>query len=182
MNDEDDKPGPTSGDGGAQARAPASPVSTIVTSAEAFVALAGPHGRLLGLDLGTKTIGLALSDVLRMVASAAHTIRRSKFRDDARELLDLARRQQVTGLVIGLPLDMIGTSGPRVQATRAFARNLAALTPLPMLLWDERLTTAAAERMLIAADQSRKRRAEVIDKVAATLILQGALDRLRTIV
>lgn len=153
--------------------------SSIVTSVEEFTALAGSSGRLIGLDLGTKTIGVALSDVLRMVASGATTIRRTKFRDDARELLDFARTQQVSGLVIGLPLDMIGTSGPRVQATRAFARNLAALTPLPMLLWDERLTTAAAERVLLEADASRKRRAEVIDKLAATLILQGALDRMR---
>ena len=162
------------------AAAPPPARSTIVTDASEFLDLAGPCGRLLGLDVGTKTIGLALSDVLRMVATGTDTIRRTKFRDDARQLLDLATSQQVAGFVIGLPLDMIGTSGPRVQATRAFARNLAALTRLPMLLWDERLTTAAAERMLIEADQSRKRRAEVIDKVAATLILQGALDRLRT--
>ncbi|MFN3868269.1 MAG: Holliday junction resolvase RuvX [Hyphomicrobiaceae bacterium] len=137
---------------------------------------------MLGLDVGSKTIGLALSDVLRMIASPAHTIRRTKFRDDARALLDFAARQQVAGLVIGLPLDMIGTSGPRVQATKAFARNLAHLTTLPMLLWDERLSTAAAERVLLEADASRRRRAEVIDKLAATIILQGALDRLRTIV
>lgn len=155
------------------------PQSKAVASVEEFIALAGPNGRLLGLDVGTKTIGLALSDVLRMIASGAHTIRRTKFRADAQELLDFATKQQVTGLVIGLPLDMIGTSGPRVQATHAFARSLEALTPLPMLMWDERLTTAAAERVLLEADQSRKRRAEVIDKLAATLILQGALDRMR---
>lgn len=158
---------------------PAKPQSPALLDITAFIERAGTSGRLLGLDVGTKTIGLALSDVLRMIASGAHTIRRTKFREDARELLEFASRQQVTGLVIGLPLDMIGTSGPRVQATHAFARNLAALTPLPMLLWDERLTTAAAERMLIDADQSRKRRAEVIDKVAATIILQGVLDRMR---
>lgn len=158
---------------------PKKPQSPGFTDVAAFAERAGPSGRLLGLDLGTKTIGLALSDVLRMIASAAHTIKRTKFREDARELLEFATRQQVSGLVIGLPLDMAGTSGPRVQATHAFVRNLATLTPLPMLLWDERLTTAAAERLLIEADQSRRRRAEVIDKMAATLILQGALDRMR---
>ena len=169
----DDNPNPPMP---AKAAKPQSPGFFDVTL---FLERAGPSGRLLGLDLGTKTIGLALSDVLRMIASAAHTIKRTKFREDARELLEFATRQQVSGLVIGLPLDMAGTSGPRVQATHAFVRNLATLTPLPMLLWDERLTTAAAERLLIEADQSRKRRAEVIDKMAATLILQGALDRMR---
>lgn len=172
----DEPPAPTA----AAAKTP-KPQSPAVTTVEAFVALAGPNGRLLGLDVGTKTIGLALSDVLRMIASGAHTIRRAKFKDDAGELIAFATRQQVSGLVIGLPLDMIGTSGPRVQATHAFARNLATFTRLPMLLWDERLTTAAAERVLIEADQSRKRRAEVIDKLAATLILQGALDRMRSL-
>ncbi|MGD9784866.1 MAG: Holliday junction resolvase RuvX [Hyphomicrobiaceae bacterium] len=153
--------------------------ATATRLVEAFsVAIAG-RGRLLGLDVGTKTIGLALSDVSRMIATAHSTIRRTRFRDDVRALLALAAEQGVAGLVIGLPVNLDGSEGPRVQSTEAFARNLAAETPLPMLLWDERLTTAAAERMLIGMDVSRKRRAEVIDKVAATLILQGALDRMR---
>lgn len=145
-----------------------------------FVALLAP-GRLIGIDAGTKTLGLALSDVTRTIASAMETIRRTKFRDDAARLLDLAREHAIQGFVLGLPANLDGTEGPRAQATRAFARNLNALSPLPILLWDERLTTAEAERMLIAADASRKRRADVIDKLAATLILQGALDRLRSL-
>lgn len=151
------------------------------TSPETFIAEAGQRGRLLGLDVGTKTIGLALSDVGRMIATGHSTIRRTKFKDDARDLLDLAGSLDVTGLVVGLPLNLDGTRGPRVQSTEAFCRNLGALTELPMLLWDERLTTAAAERMLIEADMSRRRRADVIDKLAATLILQSALDRLRSL-
>jgi putative Holliday junction resolvase len=135
--------------------------------------------RLLGLDVGTKTIGLALSDVTRMIASGLTTLARGKFAADGRRLLEIVREHDIGGLVIGLPVNLDGAEGPRAQATRAFARNLAKLTPLPMLLWDERLTTAAAERSLLEADVSRRRRAEVIDKVAATLILQGALDRLK---
>ncbi len=146
---------------------------------EEFAALISGRGRLLGLDLGTKTIGLALSDLSGMIASGLDTIRRTKFKEDARQLLDHVGRHRVAGLVIGMPYNLDGTAGPRVQATNAFMRNLAGLTPLPMLAWDERLTTAQAERMLIEADASRRRRAEVIDKVAATLILQGALDRMR---
>ena len=133
---------------------------------------------LLGLDVGTKTIGLALSDTNWIIASAFDTIWRTKFRQDADELLAIARETDVCGLVIGLPLNLDGTEGPRAQSTHAFARNLAALTPLPIAYWDERMSTAAAERVLLAADASRKRRAEVIDKAAAAYILQGALDRL----
>ncbi len=140
-----------------------------------------PPGRLIGIDAGTKTLGLALSDVLRFIASPLETIRRVKFTDDAARLLSLAREHAVAGLVLGFPVNLDGTSGPRAQATRAFARNLNKICPLPILLWDERLTTAEAERMLIDADQSRRRRAEVIDKVAATIILQSALDRLRVL-
>ena len=136
-------------------------------------------GRLIGIDAGTKTLGLALSDVTRTIASGLETIRRLKFKVDAARLLSLAEEHKIAGLVLGHPVNLDGTEGPRAQATRAFARNLNALTPLPILLWDERLTTAEAERMLIEADQSRARRAEVIDKLAATLILQGALDRMR---
>lgn len=146
---------------------------------EAFAALVQPRGRLIGIDAGTKTLGLALSDVTRTIASPLETIQRKKFSLDSARLLDLARIHEVTGLVVGYPVNLDGTMGPRAQATRALTRNLNALCPLPILLWDERLTTQAAERMLIDADQSRKRRAEVIDKLAATLILQGALDRLR---
>ena len=137
--------------------------------------------RLLGLDVGTKTIGLALSDVMRQIATPLETIRRTKFSADAVRLLDLARHHGVGGLVIGLPVNLDGSEGPRAQSTRAFARNLAALTDLPMAFWDERLSTAAAERALLEADASRKRRAELIDKMAAAYILQGALDRLSRI-
>lgn len=151
-----------------------------LTITEFAAAIAG-GGRLMGLDVGTKTIGLALSDLSRMIASGLDTIRRTKFKEDARQLLEYVQRHQVCGLVVGLPLNLDGSAGPRVQSTLAFMRNLAQLTDLPMLAWDERLTTAEAERMLIEADASRRRRAEVIDKVAATIILQGALDRLRNL-
>ena len=134
--------------------------------------------RLLGLDVGTKTVGLALSDVMRQIATPLETIRRTKFTADAARLLQLATEHGVGGLVIGLPVNLDGTQGPRAQSTRAFARNLAGLTDLPMAFWDERLSTAAAERVLLEADTSRKRRAELIDKMAAAYILQGALDRL----
>lgn len=134
-------------------------------------------GRLIGIDAGTKTLGLALSDVRRTIASPLETIRRTKFKADAERLLFLVAEHNVIGLVLGLPLNLDGSEGPRAQATRALARNLNKLSPLPILLWDERLTTAEAQRMLIDADQTRKRRAEVIDKLAATIILQSALDR-----
>lgn len=145
----------------------------------AFKASLPPNGRLIGIDAGTKTLGLALSDVTRTIASPLETIRRTKFTADAARLMELAAAHGIAGLVLGLPANLDGTEGPRAQATRALSRNLNQITPLPILLWDERLTTAAAERMLIEADASRKRRAEVIDKLAATLILQGALDRMR---
>jgi putative holliday junction resolvase len=149
------------------------------TEVEPFAALLPPTGRLIGIDGGTTTLGLALSDVSRTIASPLETIERTKFKADAARLLALIAEHGICGLVLGLPTNMDGSQGPRVQATRALARNLNSLTPIPILLWDERLTTAAAERMLIAADTTRKRRGEVIDKLAATLILQGALDRLR---
>ena len=151
---------------------------TPLTAVEFHAALA-PGRRLIGIDVGTKTLGLALSDVTRTIASALETIGRRKFAVDAARLLELAGQHRIGGFVIGLPANLDASEGPRAQSTRAFARNLARLTPLPMLLWDERLSTAEAERLLIAADASRKRRAEVIDKVAATIILQSALDRLR---
>ena len=133
---------------------------------------------MLGLDVGSKTIGIAVSDISRTIASARETIARTKFRDDAAALLAIAARVEACGLIVGLPLNLDGSEGPRVQSTRAFVHNLAALTPLPIAYWDERLSTAAAERVLLQADASRKRRAEVIDKAAAAYILQGALDRL----
>lgn len=164
---------------------PAAPASaperagTTTTDVALFASSLPPAGRLIGIDGGTRTLGLALSDVTRTIASALETIKRTKFKADAARLLSLIETHRVSGLVLGLPVNLDGTEGPRAQATRALARNLNALTPLPVLLWDERLTTVAAERMLIEADASRKRRSEVIDKLAATLILQGALDRMR---
>ena len=137
--------------------------------------------RLLGLDVGSKTIGLALSDVLRTVATPFDTIRRTKFRDDVKLLAAHIAEHDVAALVIGLPINLDGSEGPRAQSTRAFARNLASHIDLPLIFWDERLSTAAAERALLEADASRKRRAEVIDKMAAAFILQGALDRLRVL-
>jgi putative holliday junction resolvase len=134
--------------------------------------------RLLGLDVGTKTIGLALSDVMRQIATPLETIRRTKFKADVERLFALAKEHGVGGFVVGLPVNLDGTEGPRAQSTRAFVRNLGPLTELPAAFWDERLSTAAAERALFEADASRKRRAEVIDKMAAAYILQGALDRM----
>jgi len=146
---------------------------------EAFHAALPEGARLIGLDLGTKTIGVAMSDVNRSVATALETLRRTKFRDDAARLVEIIESYGIGGIVIGLPLNMDGSEGPRAQSARAYARNLAAATGLPILLWDERLSTVAAERALLAADTSRKRRAEMIDKVAAAYILQGVLDRLQ---
>ncbi|CUH39058.1 Putative Holliday junction resolvase [Jannaschia seosinensis] len=144
-----------------------------------FAAALPPFGALLGLDLGTRTIGVAICDAMRSVASPLVTIRRSKFTADAVALEAIIARRGVTGLILGLPLNMDGSVGPRIQSTRAFARNLARRTELPIGFWDERLSTVAAERALLEADTSRKRRAEVIDHVAAAYILQGALDRLK---
>jgi putative holliday junction resolvase len=137
------------------------------------------RGALLGLDLGTKTIGVAVCDADRRVAAAVETIARTTFTRDAARLLTLATERSVVGIVLGLPLNMDGSEGPRVQATRAFARNLARFNALPIGLWDERLSTAAVERQLIEADVSRAKRAKTIDQHAAVFILQGALDRLR---
>jgi len=134
--------------------------------------------RLIGIDVGSKTLGLALSDVTRTIASGLTTLKREKFSLDVERLSELIAAHQVGGLVIGLPQNLDGADGPRAQSTRAFARNLAKRIALPLLLWDERFSTAAAERVLIEASTSRRRRAAVIDKVAATLILQTALDRM----
>lgn len=136
---------------------------------------------LLGLDLGSKTIGVAVSDMGRQIASPLALIRRSQFAKDAASLLKFAAAHGAAGIIIGLPLNMDGSEGPRVQATRAFSRNLAMLTEMPIGYWDERLSSAIVERTLIEADRSRARRAELIDKLAATYILQGALDRLARI-
>ncbi len=157
----------------------ASPAGTTTEDIAAFRAAIVAQGRLIGIDAGTKTYGLALSDVTRTIASPLETIERRKFAADMKRLFALAAEHAIAGFVLGFPRNLDGNEGPRAQATRALARNLNRLSPLPVLLWDERLTTALAERMLIDADQSRKRRAEVIDKLAATLILQSALDRFR---
>lgn len=137
-----------------------------------------PRGALIGLDLGTKTIGVAVSDPDRKLATGVETVARSKFTEDARRVLSLAAERAAVGFVLGLPINMDGSEGPRAQSTRAFARNFARLTEIPIALWDERLSTAAVERGLIEADMRRDRRAEVIDQHAAMFILQGALDRL----
>ena len=137
-----------------------------------------PRGALMCLDLGTKTIGIAVSDLSRTIASPLTLIERRKFAADADALLKLAAEKEVAAIVIGLPLNMDGSEGPRAQATRAFGRNLATRTDLPIVFWDERLSTAAVTRTLIDADASRKRRGALVDKMAAAYILQGVLDRL----
>jgi putative holliday junction resolvase len=154
-----------------------------MTAAIVPVAELSPHlparGALIGLDLGTKTIGVAASDPDRRVAAGVETVARTRFPADAGRLLALAAERKAAGFVLGLPINMDGSEGPRAQSTRAFARNMARLTELPIALWDERLSTAAVERELIAADASRAKRKAVIDQHAAIYILQGALDRLR---
>ncbi len=144
-----------------------------------FAAALAPGRAIAGLDLGTKTIGVALSDRLLTIATPHITLKRKKFSEDAAALLALAQGRDLTGFLLGLPRNMDGTEGPRCQSTRAFARNLAQRTDLALGFWDERLSTVAAERALLEADTTRKRRAEVIDHVAAGYILQGALDRIR---
>ncbi len=145
---------------------------------EEFHATLPPARAIAALDLGEKTIGVAVSDRLRGVATPLLTVRRKKFGLDAAALLEVAKGRDLAGFILGLPRNMDGTEGARCQSTRAFARNLSALTDLPITFWDERLSTVAAERALIEADMSRARRAEVIDHVAAGVILQGALDRM----
>ena len=147
-------------------------------SVAALAATLGPAQRLIGLDVGAKTIGIAFSDVGRVVATPRETIRRRKFAQDAETLRRLIEANDVGGLVIGLPINMDGSEGPRCQSVRQFAANLLATIDIPVVFWDERLSTVAAERALIEADVSRKRRAEVVDKMAAAYILQGALDRM----
>jgi putative Holliday junction resolvase len=149
-----------------------------VVPLEDLPALLAKDARLIGLDLGEKTIGLALSDVNKTIASPLLTIARTKFRADAKQLLALAAEHGAGGFVVGLPVNMDGSEGARAQSTRAFVRNLAALTELPLAFWDERLSTAAVTRTLLEADTSRQRRAALVDKMAAAYLLQGALDRL----
>ncbi|MDP5216674.1 Holliday junction resolvase RuvX [Ruegeria sp. 2205SS24-7] len=146
---------------------------------EVFAAALPTYTALIGLDLGDKTIGVAVSDRMSTVATPLETVRRKKFTADAARLLEIIADREIGGIVLGLPRNMDGTEGPRCQSTRAFARNLTSLTDLPIGFWDERLSTVAAEKALLEADTTRKRRAEVIDHVAASYILQGALDRLR---
>lgn len=138
-----------------------------------------PTGRIMGLDLGTKTIGVAISDGMRYSATPLETIKRTKFTQDAIRLEELIAQNNITAIILGLPLNMDGSEGPRVQSTRAFARSLAQRITLPIAFWDERLSTSAVTRMMIDADLRRDRRAEIVDKLAASYILQGALDRLR---
>jgi len=144
------------------------------------LALLPEKGRLLGLDLGTKTIGIALSDGLRLTATPLTTIKRKKFTLDAQQIIEIIEADNVSGIILGLPLNMDGTEGPRAQSTRAFARNLATKINIPIAFWDERLSTAAVTKTLIEADISRAKRAEVVDKLAASFILQGALDNMGT--
>ncbi|MGH6973998.1 MAG: Holliday junction resolvase RuvX [Stellaceae bacterium] len=141
-------------------------------------ALLKPGARLLGLDVGTKTVGLALSDTRRVIASPLDTIRRARFRDDAQRIVHEVEKHGVGGIVVGLPLGLDGKPNSRVQGVRQFAQNLLAVIDLPLAFWDERLSTAAVERGMIEGDLSRRRRAEIIDRAAAAYILQGLLDRL----
>jgi len=154
-------------------------MSAIVLPLAEAAALLPARGTLIGIDLGTKTIGVASCDPERRLATAVETIQRKQFTPDVARLLSLASARSAVGIVIGLPVNMDGSEGPRAQSTRAFARNLSRITELPIALWDERMSTMAVERDLIAADVSRAKRAAVVDQHAAAFILQGAIDRLR---
>lgn len=153
----------------------------ILADVAEFVPLLGRGAQLVGLDLGDKTIGVAVSDGTRRIASPLTTVRRKKFGQDVAKLLEALAGREIGGFVLGLPVNMTGDEGPRAQSTRAFARNFSRLTETPIAFWDERLSTVAAERALLEADASRRRRAEVIDNIAAAYILQGALDRLAVV-
>ena len=146
-----------------------------------LIALLKPNQRLLGLDVGSKTVGLALSDVSRSIATPLHTLARGKFTDDAHKLFKLAAEHEVGALVIGLPINMDGSEGPRCQSVRQFAANLLKLSDVNIVFWDERLSTAVATRAMLEADMSRKKRAENVDKVAAAYILQGLIDNLAAV-
>jgi putative Holliday junction resolvase len=151
----------------------------IVISIQELAASLPRHGRLMGLDLGEKTIGIAVGDPSHIIATPIITIRRTKFAEDAKHLLKLVDERQVGGLVIGLPLNMDGSEGPRCQSVRQFASNLAKLRDMPMAFWDERLSTVAVTRDMISADLSRAKRAKIVDQSAAAFILQGAFDSLK---
>ncbi len=154
-------------------------MTTLHAAAESALAEIKPGTRLMGLDLGTKTIGVATSDLTRQIATPRLTIARKKFTEDAKALLELAAAENIGLFVLGLPLNMDGTEGPRCQSTRAFQRNLAKLTEIPMVYWDERLSTVAVTRTMLEADLSRAKRAENVDKLAAAYILQSFLDAIR---
>jgi putative Holliday junction resolvase len=160
------------------AAATAGPMPGPITTVEDIADKLPPRGGLIGIDLGSKKIGVAASDPERRLATGIETITRTTFKTDSARLLALAAERKSVAFVVGLPINMDGSEGPRAQSARAFARNLARLTELPIALWDERLSTAAVERELIAADVSRNKRTKVIDQHAAAFILQGALDRL----
>lgn len=148
-------------------------------SAAEFAAVLPPKGRIMALDVGETTIGLAVSDVLRSIATPLETIRRSKFTKDMEALKAIIDKHQICGLVIGFPVNMDGSQGPRIQSTRTFASNLAKHIPLPLCFWDERMSTMAVERTMLEADLSRQRRAQLVDKLAASYMLQGLLDHVR---
>ena len=150
-----------------------------IVTIDVLVSALAPGQRLLGLDLGEKTIGIALSDTSRSVATPMQTLRRTKFTTDAARLANIIAEHDIGGIVVGLPLSMDGREGPSAQSARAFGRNMAMRVEVPILFWDERLSTVAVTRTLLEADASRQRRAEVVDKMAAAYILQGALDRMR---
>jgi putative Holliday junction resolvase len=154
-------------------------MTTLHAAAESALAQIKPGARLMGLDLGTKTIGVATSDLTRQIATPRLTIARKKFADDAKALLELAAAENIGLFVLGLPLNMDGTEGPRCQSTRAFQRNLAKLTDIPIVFWDERLSTVAVTRTMLEADLSRAKRAENVDKLAAAYILQSFLDAIQ---
>jgi putative holliday junction resolvase len=154
-------------------------MTTLHWAAESALAQIKPGTRLLGMDLGSKTIGVATSDLTRQIATPRLTIARKKFTEDAKALLDLAQGEDIGLIVLGLPLNMDGTEGPRCQSTRAFQRNLAKLTAIPMVFWDERLSTVAVTRTMLEADLSRAKRAQNVDKLAAAYILQSFLDAMR---
>ena len=151
----------------------------MIVNINELTALLPRHARLMGLDLGSKTVGMALSDVMCTIATPYHTLRRTKFTQDAAALLAIFDKQDVAGLVVGLPREMDGGEGSRCQSTRAFVANLLKIRDFPVALWDERLSTAAVTRTVLEADSSRRRRAEVVDKMAAAYILQGALDAMK---
>lgn len=151
----------------------------LIDSSAEFLRLIPPHGRLLGLDVGSTTIGLALSDVMRGIATPLETIDRKKFTSDMERLRQIIGKQAVAGLVVGYPINMDGSLGPRTQSTRTFVSSMSKHIALPMLLWDERMSTMAVERAMLEADLSRARRAQLVDKLAASYMLQGFLDNVR---